>query len=60
MNNDLLFDFNVDKAAKTVYITREFNAGQSLVWDAFTKAELLDQWGHPRLCAPKPSTWILR
>jgi hypothetical protein len=27
MNNDLLFDFNVDKTAKTVYITREFNAG---------------------------------
>ena len=47
MNNDLLFDFNVDKAAKTVYITREFNAGQALVWDAFTKAELLDQWGAP-------------
>jgi uncharacterized protein YndB with AHSA1/START domain len=47
MNNDLLLDFNVDKAAKTVFITREFNAGQSLVWDAFTKAELLDQWGAP-------------
>jgi len=47
MNNDLLFDFNVDKTTKTVYITREFNAGQSLVWDAFTKAELLDQWGAP-------------
>lgn len=47
MNNNLLFDFNVDKAAKTVYITREFNASQSLVWDAFTKAELLDQWGAP-------------
>lgn len=47
MNNDLLFDFNVDKAAKTVYITREFNAGLSLVWDAFTKAELLDQWVAP-------------
>ena len=47
MNNDLLFDFNVDKTAKTVYITREFNAPQALVWDAFTKAELLDQWGAP-------------
>ena len=47
MNNDLLFDFNVDKAAKTVFITREFNAGLSLVWDAFTKHELLDQWGAP-------------
>jgi uncharacterized protein YndB with AHSA1/START domain len=45
----LLFDFTVDKAAKTVYITREFDAELSLVWDAFTKAELLDQW-----IAPKP------
>ncbi|MFD1257457.1 SRPBCC domain-containing protein [Mucilaginibacter terrae] len=47
MNNDLLFDFNVDKAAKTVNITREFNAGVSLVWDAFTQPNLLDQWGAP-------------
>ena len=47
MNNDLLFDFNVDKAAKMVYITREFNATLPLVWDAFTQAELLDQWGAP-------------
>ncbi len=47
MNNHLLFDFTVDKAAKTVYITREFDAGQALVWDAFTKAEILDQWTAP-------------
>ena len=47
MNNDLLFDFNINKAAKTVYITREFDAPQALVWDAFTKAELLDQWSAP-------------
>jgi uncharacterized protein YndB with AHSA1/START domain len=47
MNDDLLFDFNVDKAAKTVNIIREFNAGLSLVWDAFTKPELLDQWVAP-------------
>lgn len=51
MKDNLLFDFTVDKAAKTVYITREFNADLSLVWDAFTKAELLDQW-----VAPKP--WV--
>ncbi len=49
MKNDLLFDFTVDKAAKTVIITREFDAGLDLVWDAFTKAEFLDQW-----VAPKP------
>ncbi|MCD9018025.1 SRPBCC family protein [Parachryseolinea silvisoli] len=53
MKNSLLFDFTVDKAAKTVFITREFDADRSLVWEAFTKAEILDQW-----VAPKP--WISR
>jgi len=47
MSNKLKFDFTVDKAAKTVYIIREFDAGLDLVWDAFTKAELLDQWVAP-------------
>ena len=46
--NDLLFDFTVDKATKTVFITREFAADLSLVWDAFTKAEILDQWWAPK------------
>jgi uncharacterized protein YndB with AHSA1/START domain len=49
MTNHLLFDFTVDKAKQTVFITREFDADLSLVWDAFTKAEILDQW-----VAPKP------
>jgi uncharacterized protein YndB with AHSA1/START domain len=48
MTNDLAFEFTVDKAAKTVYITREFDADLDLVWDAFTKAELLDQWVAPQ------------
>jgi uncharacterized protein YndB with AHSA1/START domain len=51
MTNNLLFDFTVDKSTKTVFITREFDADISLVWDAFTKQELLDQW-----LAPKPWT----
>ena len=51
MNNNLLFDFTLDKTTKTVFIAREFDAGLSLVWDAFTKPEILDQW-----VAPKPWT----
>jgi uncharacterized protein YndB with AHSA1/START domain len=47
MNTDLLFDFTVDKAAKKVFIEREFHAELPLVWDAFTKAEMLDQWTAP-------------
>jgi uncharacterized protein YndB with AHSA1/START domain len=53
MKNDLLFDFTVDKAAKTVFITREFDAPLSLVWDAYTKQELLDQWWAPKPFASK-------
>jgi uncharacterized protein YndB with AHSA1/START domain len=48
MINSLLFDFKVDKSAKTVFITREFAAELSLVWDAFTKQEIIDQWWAPK------------
>jgi uncharacterized protein YndB with AHSA1/START domain len=44
-------DFIVDKQTKTVSITKEFAYNLSLVWDAYTKPELLDQWW-----APKPWT----
>jgi len=44
-------DFIVDKPTKTVSITKEFAFELSLVWDAYTKPELLDQWW-----APKPLT----
>lgn len=46
--NNLLFDFTVDKAKKTVFVNREFAADLSLVWDAFTKQEILDQWWAPK------------
>ena len=49
----MLFDFTVDKAAQTVYINREFDAPQSLVWDAFTKPEIIDQWWAPKPYASK-------
>ena len=53
MKTNLLFDFTVDKTTKTVFVNREFAADLSLVWDAFTKQEILDQWW-----APKP--WASR
>jgi uncharacterized protein YndB with AHSA1/START domain len=51
--NNLLFNFTVDKATKTVFVNREFDAGLSLVWDAFTKQEILDQWWAPKPWASK-------
>lgn len=41
-------DFTVDKSTKTVFVKREFAADLSLVWDAFTKKEILDQWWAPK------------
>jgi uncharacterized protein YndB with AHSA1/START domain len=46
-------EFIVDKETKTVFITKEFDAKRDLVWDAYTKPEILDQWW-----APKP--WASR
>jgi uncharacterized protein YndB with AHSA1/START domain len=48
MSNNLQFDFTVDKSTKSVFVTREFDAELSLVWDAFTKQEILDQWWAPK------------
>ena len=47
MNNILTFDFSVDKENKTISVIRDFDAPQDLVWDAFTKSEILDQWWAP-------------
>ena len=48
MSTNLLFNFNVDQSTNTVFIDKEFDAGLSLVWDAFTKQEILDQWWAPK------------
>ena len=48
MTNNSPFEFTVNKATKTVSVIREFAAELSLVWDAFTKPEILDQWWAPR------------
>lgn len=45
---NLLFDFTVNKENKTIYVKREFDAGLPLVWQAWTTAEILDQWWAPK------------
>lgn len=51
MKTSLMFDFTVDKTNNTIFVTKEFAAELPLVWAAFTKQEMLDQWW-----APKPWT----
>jgi uncharacterized protein YndB with AHSA1/START domain len=53
MKNNLPLEFTVDKTKKTVFVNKEFDADLSLVWDAFTKPEILDQWWAPKPWASK-------
>ena len=53
MSNKLLFNFKVDKSTSTVFVDKEFDAELALVWDAFTKQEILDQWWAPKPWASK-------
>ncbi len=48
MSSNLLFDFTVNKENNTIHIKREFDAHVELVWQAWTTAELLDQWWGPK------------
>jgi uncharacterized glyoxalase superfamily protein PhnB/uncharacterized protein YndB with AHSA1/START domain len=48
MNATILFNFQVDKAARKIKVERSFNAPIDLVWAAWTDAEILDQWWAPK------------
>ena len=51
MRPNLQFDFIADKINSQLTLRREFLADRQLVWDCYTKSNLLDQW-----FAPKPMT----
>lgn len=51
MSPDLRFAFLADRTRHRITIEREFAARQSMVWDCYTKRDLLDRW-----FAPKPLT----
>ncbi|MBX3290201.1 MAG: SRPBCC domain-containing protein [Acidobacteria bacterium] len=53
-------DFIVNKETKTVSITKEFAAEIDLVWDAYTKPELLDQWWAPKPYASRTKVMDFR
>lgn len=60
MNSPLQFDFLVDKEKNTLTIIREFQAGKQLVWDCYTKAELLNQWFAPKPLSTKTKSMDFR
>lgn len=60
MKTNLLFDFTVNKENNTIIVKREFDANLALVWQAWTTAELLDQWWGPAPCKAKTKTMDFR
>jgi len=53
-------EFIVNKETKTVSITKEFDAPRDMVWDAYTKADLLDQWWAPKPFASRTTVMDFR
>lgn len=60
MNTSLAFDFSVDKENKVITVQREFAAELPLVWDAYTKSDLLDRWWAPKPWKAKTKTMDFR
>jgi len=47
MNQAILLNFIVDKENKKIKVRRSFDASLPIVWQAWTDAEILDQWWAP-------------
>ncbi|TPE42944.1 SRPBCC family protein [Pontibacter mangrovi] len=60
MKKDLEFEFSVNKENKTIKVKREFAAELPLVWDAYTKSEILDQWWAPKPWKARTKTMDFR
>ena len=60
MTQDLQFDFIPDKVNNTLTIRREFEAERPLIWDCYTKRELLDQWFAPAPLTTKTKSMDFR
>jgi len=60
MNSNVQFDFLADKTNNTLTIRREFRADRQLVWDCYTKEELLNQWFGPKPLVTKTKSMDFR
>ena len=60
MSIPLAFDFTVDRQHHTITVKREFAASRPIVWDAYTRSEILDQWWAPRPWKARTKTMDFR
>ena len=55
MTNNFIFD--ADLTAKTIHISREFNAPVEKLWKAWTEPALIEQWIAPKPWTAETKTW---
>lgn len=60
MKNNLQFNFLVDKQKNTITVIREFMADRQLIWDCYTRSEILDQWFAPEPLRTKTKSMDFR
>lgn len=60
MTHNLGFEFTVDKENNSIGIKREFAAELPLVWNAYTRSEILDQWWAPKPWKARTKTMDFR
>lgn len=48
MKTSLVMNYNVDRDKRVIKIEREFAAPLSMVWNAWTDSNILDQWWAPK------------
>lgn len=56
MSSNLNFEFTINKENNTVQVSKTFAADLNQIWDAFTKAFILDQWWAPKPWFAKTKT----
>lgn len=60
MSTDAALEFSVDRDSKTITLKRTFAAARTVVWDAYTKSEILDQWWAPKPWKARTKTMDFR
>ena len=60
MTTAMQFEFAANTDNNTITIKREFAAKRQLVWDCYTKSELLDQWFAPKPFSTKTKSMDFR
>lgn len=60
MKSDLQFQFLADVPGHTLRIKREFAGPRDLIWDCYTKQELLEKWFAPKPLKTKTASMEFR